>query len=101
MYEITLPTERLTPERFASFGQAILKPGAAPTSRGVGWDCWFDVGRLAGADLRIGQVVTKRSGEPVAVMEHHPDEKFLLPVDGPLIMSASAIRRHLRIIVGL
>ena len=85
MPETKLPIERLTAERFAPFGQAIVKPGAAPTSHGKGWDCWFDVGRLAGNDLRIGQVVTRRSGEPVAVMERHPDEEFLLPVDGPLI----------------
>ncbi|MFP6740433.1 MAG: ureidoglycolate lyase [Alphaproteobacteria bacterium] len=85
MPETKLPIEPLTPERFAPFGQAILKPGAAPTSSGDGWDCWFDVGRLAGGDLRIGQVVTRRNNAPVAVMERHPDEEFLLPVDGLLI----------------
>ncbi len=85
MPNTTLPIERLTAERFAPFGQAIIKPGAVPTSCGTGWDCWFDVGRLADADLRIGQVVTQWTGEPVAVMERHPGEEFLLPVDGPLI----------------
>ena len=85
MPEIRLRVERLTSERFAPFGQAILKPDADPTSNGNGWACWFDVGRLAGTDLRIGQVVARRTSKPVAVMERHPDEEFLLPVDGPLI----------------
>ena len=83
--ERTIRVEPLTPSRFAPYGQAILKPSDAPTSAGEGWQCWFGVGALSAPGLRLGQVVTRRGDGCVRAMERHPDEEFLLPIDGPIV----------------
>jgi len=81
-----LPLQPLTREAFAPFGQAIPRPTGKPTSFGESFDCWFGVGTLHGADLRLGQVLARRPEcGIVATMERHTDNELLMPADGALI----------------
>jgi ureidoglycolate hydrolase len=83
---LTLPLLPLTREAFAPFGQAVPRPTGAPTSFGESFDCWFGVGTLHGADLRLGQVVARRPCDGrITAMERHPDIEMLMPATGPLI----------------
>lgn len=83
---LILPLQPLTREAFAPFGQAVPRPEGRPTSFGDSFDCWFGVGTLHGADLRLGQVAARRPADGrITAMERHPDIELLMPATGPLI----------------
>ncbi|MGY8994881.1 MAG: ureidoglycolate lyase [Alphaproteobacteria bacterium] len=75
----------LTAEGFAPFGRAVPMPSGSPTSKGAGFDCWFNVAELTGQNLKLGQVVARRGDGSVRVMERHPDIELLVPITGPMI----------------
>ena len=86
---IALPLTALTREAFAPFGQAVPRPAGPPTSSGAAVDCWFGVGTLHGADLRMGQVLARRpEGGAVEAMERHPDIALLMPATAALVRVA-------------
>jgi hypothetical protein len=60
-------------------------PSGSPTSKGAGFDCWFNVAELTGQNLKLGQVVARRGDGSVRVMERHPDIELLVPITGPMI----------------
>jgi len=84
-----VPPVVLSQAKFAPFGEALLKPRSPGTSAGDGWECWFDIGTLHGADMRLGQVVTEPTSAPIEVMERHPDDELLVPVTGTLLQAVA------------
>lgn len=75
----------LTAEAFAPFGRAVPLPSGSPTSKGAGFDCWFNVAELTGQNMKLGQVIARRGDGLVRAMERHPDIELLVPITGPMI----------------
>jgi ureidoglycolate hydrolase len=85
MTPIICALQSLTAGAFEPFGRAVSQPAGNPTSRGEGFDCWFNVAELTGQNLKLGQVVAHRGDGTVTTMERHPDIEFLVPITGPMI----------------
>lgn len=98
--------EKLTPDAFAPFGDAVVMPSADPTAADETFSFWSDVvhyGIEGETEIGYCTVYPQEDGVVSWMEKHDRSPEFLVPLDAPMIlpvMTDDGGVRAFRIVVG-